>query len=187
MSRLSVPAADVAPLASREVLRAAAERFGRVPNVVRLLSVSPAALQGFLGLLTALDDGTLGAQTSARIALAIAEENKCEYCLSLHTDRARRHTGLDDTEITANRSGSSNDPRAEVAVRFAVKLLRTRGVVGDDDIRALKTAGYHDGQIIEIVLHVGINTLTAYLSKVADTEIDFPAIKTRKSATGEES
>src|SRR6266403_1250928 len=166
MSRLPVPAADEAPLASREVLRAAAERFGRVPNMVRLLSVSPAALQGYLGLLTALDEGTLGAQTSARIALAIAEEIKCEYCLSLHTDRARRRTGLDDAEITANRSGASNDPRAEIAVRFAVKLVRTRGAVGDDDIRALRTAGYDDGQIIEIVLHVGINIMTGYVNKV---------------------
>jgi uncharacterized peroxidase-related enzyme len=180
MSRLSTPAIDEAPLASRPMLQAAMERFGRVPNMVRLLSVSPAALQGYLGLVTALDDGLLGAQTPERIALAVAEANGSEYCLSLHTDRARSRTGLDDAEITANRSGASNDPRAEVAVRFAAKLVRT-GVVGDEDIRALKTAGYDDAQIIEIVAHVGLNTLTSYFNKVADTDIDFPAIKTRKA------
>jgi uncharacterized peroxidase-related enzyme len=181
MSRLPTPAIDEAPLASREMLRAAAERFGRVPNMVRLLSVSPAALRGYLGLLTALDDGALGVQTPARIALAVAEENGCQYCLSLHTDRARRRTGLDDAEITANRSGASNDPQAEVAVRFAAKLVRTRGVIGDDDIRALRTAGYDDGQIVEMVLHAGLNTLTGYLNKVADIDVDFPVIKTRKA------
>jgi alkylhydroperoxidase family enzyme len=101
--------------------------------------------------------------------------------LSLHTDRARRRTGLDDAEITANRSGASNDPQAEVAVRFAAKLVRTRGVIGDDDIRALRTAGYDDGQIVEMVLHAGLNTLTGYLNKVADIDVDFPVIKTRKA------
>jgi len=181
MSRLPIPAIDEAPLASRELLGSAAERFGRVPNMVRLLSVSPAALRGYLGLLTGLDGGTLGAQTSARIALAVAEENGCEYCLSLHTDRARRCNGIDDAEITANRSGASNDPQADVAVRFAAKLVRTRGAIGDDDIRTLRIAGYDDGQIIEIVLHVGLNALTGYVNKVADTDIDFPAIKSRKA------
>jgi uncharacterized peroxidase-related enzyme len=181
MSRLAIPAIDEAPAASRPMLQAATERFDRLPNMVRLLAVSPAALQGYLGLLNALDGGTLGTQTSARIALAVAEEIGCEYCLSLHTDRARSQTGLDDAEITANRSGASNDPLAEVAVYFAAKLVRTRGGVGDSDIRALKEAGYDDAQIIEIVLHVGLNTLTGYLNKVADTEIDFPAIKARKA------
>jgi len=162
------------------MLRAAAERFGRVPNMARLLSVSPAALQGYLALLTALDGGTLGAQTSERIALAVSEVNGCQYCLSLHTDRARRRAGLDDAEITANHSGASNDPQAEVAVRFAVKLCRTQGVVGDDDLSALKFAGYDDAQIVEIVLHVGLNILAGYVNKVGETDIDFPTIKTRR-------
>jgi hypothetical protein len=44
----------------------------------------------------------------------------------------------------------------------------------------VKAAGCDDGQIIEIVLHAGLNTLTGYLNEVADTDIDFPAIKARK-------
>ena len=181
MSRFPIPAAiDQAPAASREMLRVATERFGRVPNMVLLLSVSPAALQGYLALLTALDGGALGAQTSERIALAVAEANGCQYCLSLHTDRARSRIGLDDAEITANRSGSSNDPKAEAAVRFAAQLVRTQGAVGDDDLGALRAAGYGDEEVIEIVLHAGLNILAGFINKVCDTDIDFPLIKTRK-------
>ena len=40
--------------------------------------------------------------------------------------------------------------------------------------------GVADGQIVEIVLHVGLSILTSYLNKVGDTDIDFPAIKTRR-------
>jgi uncharacterized peroxidase-related enzyme len=162
------------------MLRAAAERFGRVPNMALLLSVSPAALQGYLALLAALDGGTLGAKTSERIALAVAEANGCQYGLSLHTFRARSRIGLDDAEITANRSGASNDPQADAAVCFAAKLVRTPGAVGDDDIGALKAAGYGDAQIIEIVLHAGLNTLAGTINKVCEPDIDFPLIKTRK-------
>src|SRR5882757_7516908 len=180
MPRFPIPATiDQAPAASRALLRTAEARFGRVPNMALLLAASPAALRGYLALLTALDGGTLGAQTAARIALAVAETIGCQYGLSLHTFRARNGIGLDDAEITANRSGASNDPQADAAVSFAAKLVRSQG--GDNDLRALKAAGYDDGQIIEIVLHAGLNMLAGFINKVGDTDIDFPLIKPRKA------
>ena len=182
MPRLPVPATiDEAPAASRAMLQTAEARFGRVPNMALLLSVSPAALQGYLALLTALDGGTLGAQTAARIALAVAEANGCQYGLSLHTFRARNGVGLDDAEITANRSGASNDPQADAAVCFAAKLARSRGAIGDGDFCALRAAGFDDAQIIEIILHAGLNTLAGTINKVCEPDIDFPLIKTRKA------
>jgi uncharacterized peroxidase-related enzyme len=182
MPRLPVPATvDEAPAASRALLRTAEARFGRVPNLVLLLSVSPAALQGYLALLAALDGGTLGAQTAARVALAVAEANGCRYGLSLHTFRARNGIGLDDAEITANRNGASNDPQADAAVCFAGKLVRSQSAIGDGDLCALKAAGYDDGQIIEIVLHAGLNALAGLINKVCQPDIDFPLIQPRKA------
>jgi AhpD family alkylhydroperoxidase len=182
MPRFPIPATvDEAPAASRALLRTAEARFGRIPNMALLLSVSPAALQGYLALLTTLDGGALGAQTAERIALAIAESIGCQYGLSLHTFYARNGIGLDDAEITANRSGASNDLQADAAVCFAAKLVRSQGAIGDDDLRALQAAGYDDGQIIEIVLHAGLNMLAGLLNKVGDTDIDFPLIKPRKA------
>jgi len=182
MSRFPAPATiDEAPAASRPMLRAAEARFGRLPNMLRLLAVSPAALQGYMALLAALDQGTLGAQTSERVSLAVAEANSCQYCLSLHVHHARNRVGLDDAEITANRNGASNDLTADAAVRFAVKLAQTPKAVGDDDLAALHTAGFDDAEIIEIVLQVGLNTLASYVNKVGDPDLDFPLIKTRKA------
>jgi alkylhydroperoxidase family enzyme len=78
MPRLSIPATiNEVPAASRSMLRTAEARFGRVPNLALLLSVSPAALQGYLALLTALDGGALDARTAQRIALAVAEASGC--------------------------------------------------------------------------------------------------------------
>ena len=182
MPKFPIPATiDQAPAASRALLRTAEARFGRVPNMALLLSASPAALQGYLALLTALDGGTLGARTSERIALAVAEAIGCQYGLSLHTFRARNGIGLDDAEITANRSGASNDPQADTAVCFAVKLVRTQGAVGDDDLRALKAARYDDAQIIEIVLHAGLNMLAGTINKACEPDVDFPLIQPRKA------
>ena len=83
--------------------------------------------------------------------------------------------------MVANRRGASKDPKA-AAVRFAVKIAQVRGHVSDDDVHAVKRAGYSDGEVIEIVLHVALNTLTNYVNEVARTKIDFPIVRVKSAA-----
>jgi uncharacterized peroxidase-related enzyme len=183
MSRILTPAtvAD-APESARPLLEAVKKQLGVVPNLFRLVATSPAALKGYLSLSGALNDGALPAATRERIALAVAEINGCDYCLSAHAYLGTTLARLDAAEIAANRDGRSNDARADAAVRFAAKVARERGAVDDDDIAAVRRAGYDDAQLIEIVLHVALNTWTNYVNRVAGTEIDFPLVSTRKAA-----
>jgi uncharacterized peroxidase-related enzyme len=177
MSRIPTPASiEEAPAASRPFLEAVEKQLGVVPNLFRLVANSPAALEGYLGLSGALSKGALAAQTRERIALAVAEINGCGYCLSAHSYLGKNLAKLDDAEIAANRGGGSNDPKADAAVRFAARVTRERGHIGDDDLRAVKLAGYTDAQIIEIVQHVALNTWTNYVNEVAQTVIDFPVV-----------
>jgi uncharacterized peroxidase-related enzyme len=183
MSRIPTPATiEAAPAASRPMLQAVKKQFGVAPNLFRLVANSPSALEGYLSLSSALGKGALPAPTRERIALAIAEINGCSYCLSAHTYLGKNLARLDDAEITANRNGASNDPKADAAVRFAAKVTTARGHVSDDDVRAVRLAGYDDAQVIEIVLHVALNTWTNYINEVAQTDIDFPVVTVRKAA-----
>ena len=54
--------------------------------------------------------------------------------------------------------------------------------MSDDDVRTIKLAGYDDAQVIEIVLHVALNTWTNYINEVAKTDIDFPVVTARRAA-----
>jgi alkylhydroperoxidase family enzyme len=88
--RLRTPATiAAAPEASRPLLEDVKKLLGVVPNLFRMVANSPAALQGYVGMLGALGRGALSAATQERIALAIAELNACDYCLSAHTYLAR--------------------------------------------------------------------------------------------------
>jgi uncharacterized peroxidase-related enzyme len=177
MSRIQTPATiEAAPQASQAMLEAVKKQLGSVPNLFRMVSTSPAALEGYLSLSGALGKGKLTAPTRERIALAVAELNGCGYCLSAHTYLGKNLAKLDDAEMTANRNGASNDLKADAAVRFATKVVSERGHVQAKDVEAVKQAGYDDGQILEIVLHVALNTWTNYINEVAQTEIDFPMI-----------
>ncbi|RQO65740.1 alkylhydroperoxidase [Aquitalea sp. FJL05] len=178
MSHLYTPAtiAD-APAASQALLEAVNKQFGIVPNLFRLVSNSPQVLEGYLALSGALGRGALPAQTRERIALAVAEINRCAYCLSAHSYLGKKLAKLDDAEILANRRGSSSDAKADAAVRFAAQVARERGHVGSGPLQTIKEAGYDDAQIIEIVLHVALNTWTNYINSVAGTDIDFPEVQ----------
>jgi uncharacterized peroxidase-related enzyme len=183
MSRIPTPAAIAdAPEKSRTLLEAVNQQLGVVPNMFRLIATSPQALEGYLGLSGALGHGALPAATRERIALAVAEVNGCDYCLSAHTYLGKNLARLDDAEIAANRNGGSNDPKADAAVRFAVAVTRGRGHIADADFSSVRLAGYSDAQIIEIVQHVALNTWTNYFNEVFGTDIDFPAVQARKAA-----
>ncbi len=183
MSRIPTPAtiAD-APEKAQPLLNAVNAQLGMVPNMFRLISTSPQTLEAYLGVTGALGKGALPAATRERIALAVAEVNGCNYCLSAHTYLGKNLARLDDAEITANRNGASNDPKADAAVRFAARIVRNRGQVSDADLAAVKLAGYSDAQVVEIVMHVAINTFTNYVNEVLGTDIDFPVVEARKAA-----
>jgi AhpD family alkylhydroperoxidase len=93
----------------------------------RVIALSPAALEGFLGLNGALSK-TLDVRTRERIAIAIAETNGCDYCLSAHT-----YLGLNLAKITAEdatlaREGSSTDAKA--AARSVLRFRSRRRLAG---------------------------------------------------------
>ena len=183
MSRLHTPVSvDVAPAGSQQLLNAVRSQLGVVPNLFRVVGNSPAALEGYLSLNSALGKGALDAQTRERIALAVAEFNGCSYCLSAHTFLGKSKARLDDAEIAANREGRSHDAKAEAALRFALKVVEARGHLSDADVTEVRLAGYSDAEIVEIVSHVALNTLTNYVNEVARTAVDFPAVAARRAA-----
>ena len=177
MSRIPTPVSiDAAPAASRPLLEAVKKQIGSVPNLFRLTATSPAALEGYLGFRSALGAGALDAATRERVALAVSQINRCGYCLAAHTYIGKHVAKLGDAEIVANRAGHSTDVKANAAVRFAVKVTNARGAVSEADLEDVRTAGYADAEIVEIVAHVALNTLTNYINEVFKTDVDFPTV-----------
>lgn len=177
MSRIPTPATTKeAPETAQGLLDAVQKQLGSVPNLFRIVSNSPAALEGYLGLNGALGKGKLNPATRERIALAVAEVNGCGYCLAAHTYLGKNLANLNDIEITANRKGRSTDAKADAAVRFAAEIADKRGRVALSAVDAVKSAGYSDAEIVEIIAHVALNTLTNYVNEVLGTEVDFPQV-----------
>ena len=62
-------------------------------------------------------------------------------------------------------------------MHFAAKVVRERGHVTEADIKAVRDAGFSDGQIVEIIAVSAENCFTNFLNEVAETDIDFPVVE----------
>jgi alkylhydroperoxidase family enzyme len=68
------------------------------------------------------------------------------------------------------------DPQTAAAVKFARSLLEKSGKIGMLDLVEVRSAGYSDAEIVEIITHVGLNFLTDMLGKASQVEIVFPNV-----------
>ncbi len=181
MSRINVIERDNANKEQTELLDAIQAQLGMVPNFLKVFANSPAALRAFLGLHGIAGEGSLGAQTRERIALAVAQQNECQYCVSAHSAIGLK-AGLSTAEIESNRAGSSQDTKAAVAVKFAKALAEYNGDVTTAELQAVRNADYSESDIVEIITHVGMNVLTNILGKASRVDIDFPKVELRQAS-----
>ncbi|MFZ6760136.1 carboxymuconolactone decarboxylase family protein [Undibacterium sp. Ji50W] len=179
MSRLAIPTVEQSPAASQPLLAAVNQQLGMVPNLMKLVGNSPAALEAYLSLSGALTKGSLNAQMRERIALTIAEYNGCDYCLAAHAYLCKNLAKLSDADIDAARSAHATDAKTNAALQFARQVAEQRGRVSDAELSSLRAAGFDDAAVIEIVLNVALNVLTNYVNNVARTDVDFPKVNPR--------
>jgi uncharacterized peroxidase-related enzyme len=151
-------------------------KLGLVPNLTRGLANSPAALEAYVAMKAALGGGAIDARFGERIALATAEANDCEYCLSAHTFIGAK-LGLPEAELAAARRADSSDARIAEGLRFARELTLRRGRIEAADVQRLQAAGFTDGEIAELVAHVAVNVFTNYFNLVNLTPSEFPQVK----------
>ncbi len=173
MSR--IPALDPATATGKanELFTAVKSKLGLVPNLMRTLGQSPAALNAYLGFSATLAAGVLPAKVREQIALAVAQANACDYCLAAHS-LLGKGAGLAPDAILAARRATATDAKIDALLKFAAAVVATRGLVSDEALAAVRAAGASDAEIVETVAHVALNLLTNYTNHVAQTAVDFP-------------
>lgn len=165
---------DTAPPESRPALEAVKKRYGFVPNLAAVFAESPGAFNGLLAALKAYDDPALTLTPLERqiVMLAVAVENRCDYCTAAHSMLAHS-LGLAREDIDALQHGAPlSDIKLEALREFAREVVEHRGVVGDASLARFETAGFTRGQVLEVVLGVSIKTLTNYANHIANPPVN---------------
>jgi uncharacterized peroxidase-related enzyme len=180
MSRLPQIEANAAKAGAAELMAGVQAALGVTPNMVKAMANSPAALKAWVQFNGTVGEGTLSGDVRERIALLVAEENGCDYCLSVHSYLGANVAKLSDTEIGHARNGQSDTPKAAAILSLAAAIVRTRGDVEHTDLTAARNAGITDEEIAEVVANVALNFYTNFFNRLAHTEIDFPVVRHEK-------
>ncbi|RSS56924.1 carboxymuconolactone decarboxylase family protein [Streptomyces sp. WAC01280] len=152
--------------------------LGVIPNLARVMANNPTVLKGYVDVVTALSaQGTLSAGVRERIALLVAQENRSDYCLSVHAFRGTRVAGLTTAEATRARRGEADDPWAAAVLDLAAVVVRDRGAVSDTQLAVARHAGLSDGHVVEVIAHVALGVFTNYLATAARIDVDWPLVR----------
>lgn len=175
MSRLQTIDPSTTSGKAKTLLDGIRVKLGIVPNMTRVMANSPAVLEAYVGFNGALAGGRLDPKIREQLALVIAQENGCNYCLSAHTAIGKL-IGLKEDQIIASRGGNGGTNKASTALIFAKQVLESKGHVSEIDIETVRAAGFSDEEISEIIAHVGLNIFTNYFNEATAVEIDFPSV-----------
>jgi uncharacterized peroxidase-related enzyme len=162
---------------SKELFNAIQGKLGMVPNMMRTMGNSPAVLNGYLLLNSALGEGSLGGKLGELIALTVANTNKCNYCNAAHSFIGEKLVHIDVNSLNEARHGKSTDMKIQAALTFATILVDKKGLVEDADVTAVRNGGFDDAGIAEIIAHVGLNIFTNYFNNTAQVSVDFPEVE----------
>lgn len=176
MPRISPVDPSLASDEQRPLFDSIEKKMGRLPNVLKTLGHSPAALDAYIKLSAVQDASSFSAKERELLALAISAENDCQYCVSAHSAIASQMRVSPEAAAQAM-SGQAEDPKLQAAITLAKALTANRGWVDDDALASVKSAGLSDQSIMDVVLAVTVNTLTNYANHLADTEVDFPVVE----------
>ncbi|MFB6816659.1 carboxymuconolactone decarboxylase family protein [Streptomyces sp. NPDC056347] len=166
MPRLTRLTPDTAVGASRDLLADLVTRHGRVGDMVSTMAHSPAVLGGYLQLSRAMGRAKLDRRISERISIAVQAQQGCRLCLDAHTGAARA-LGVDEEEIERAHAGTSADPATAAIITLALQVYREPASITDEQITALRTHGYSDRVIADVVGVVALNVLTGAFNLLA--------------------
>jgi uncharacterized peroxidase-related enzyme len=174
MSRIKQIEMEEASSLARNLFGKVEQRLGVIPNMFRCMANSTMVFDGFMKMKASLGAGELEPRFQKLVTLATSEFNGCEYCVAANTKMSVDAGQLTDQECLDARRFLSQAPREAVLLTFVKRVLETKGQVSDDDLAALRDQGFGDEDVVEILAHIVITTMTNYMSSVGHPDLDFP-------------
>ena len=136
--------------------------FPFIPGFLQALQRSPAAQEARAKLARTIDDGKLPARVRAQIALVVAQEGRCDYCVWAQTVVARE-AGLRWEDVTLACAGTAVDPREAAIVKLARVIART-GTFAPNEVRSFaRDPRISAADVVEVVANAALAVLDNYM------------------------
>jgi uncharacterized peroxidase-related enzyme len=163
---------ESAPAAAKPMLEGAKQALGFVPNLYANFAESPELLEAYTTIGAIFDRTPLTPTERQIILLTVSFQNNCDYCMAAHSTIAGMQQ-VDGHIVTALRDGTPlTNPKLEALRTFTAQVVEGRGWVKPADAVALVAAGYPKRTVLDVILAVGMKTLSNYTNHIARTPLD---------------
>jgi len=154
------PFIDLVPVEKAQGLRKALydelERVrgkGRVSNLFKAYSAFPQlGMANLRRLMALLGEGSLSVKFKEAVMTALAEVNRCDYCVSFHAT-ALRNAGASDAEVEAalrfDPQGIGLSIKEQALFEYALKANGDPHGITRMDVDSLRAFGVTDAEIVE--------------------------------------
>jgi AhpD family alkylhydroperoxidase len=172
MADFTVHNEQTAPGQSRPMLAGAQRRLGFISTLSGVMAESPQLLAGYNALSEQFFTSSLPDDAKHVVAITASVVNECHYCVAAHSTMALRHNVTPETVTALRASKPLDDPKLEAVHAFTHAVVANRGWVGTDQVDAFLAAGYTHRHVLDVILGVGMKTLSNYTNHIADTPLD---------------
>lgn len=174
MARLTVNTLETAPEQAKERMEMVQKANGFIPNLIGVLANSPQALEMYQEV------GKINSRTSLTpeeievVQITAAAHNGCDFCVAGHTKIGTLKLKMPENVLNALRARTTIEDNAkyQALAQFTMQLIDKRGKVSDEELAAVKAAGYSEQNILDVVLGVALATLCNYANNVAQNDIN---------------
>ena len=152
---IEIPDSTALPPDVGNTIKPIADRIGFVPNVARLLAVTPAHFLGWWSYFDDLMRGPSGLTKTQRemVAVVISAEANCPYCEIAHAAALRlrvKDAALVD-RLAVNYRHVELSAQDMALLDFAVRLTQSPESCGEGEIKVLRDVGFTDEDILHLV------------------------------------
>ncbi|WP_144822937.1 peroxidase-related enzyme [Marinobacter piscensis] len=169
---LPIPEMKNLPDDVRKYFEICLEKLGMVPNVLTAYSQNLKQLDGFSRLYNELmmGESELSKLEREMIAVVVSSENKCFYCLVAHGAAVRVLSGdpMLGEHLVMNYRTASLDKRQRAMLDFASQLTSSPATVTEQQVQALRDAGFSDSGIWDLSNVIGFYNMSNRVAIASD-------------------
>ncbi|MDX8396042.1 MAG: carboxymuconolactone decarboxylase family protein [Mariprofundaceae bacterium] len=163
---------DTAEGAAKDVLEKTQAAYGFIPNLIGKMANAPALAEAYLTLNGLLDQTSFSATEKQLVLLTISRTHECGYCMAAHSTIAQMQNVPKDVIDAIRDDATLPDNKLETLRQLTIAITTSRGWPNEKNIQSFFAAGYDASNILEIILAVGLKTMSNYTNHIAHTDVD---------------
>ena len=148
---------------------------GKLADVYLQFANSEPALAAYMSMEQKLREGSLPEHELEAIKLLVSQLTECDYCLAVHTMKARK-AGFDKETQLAIRSGSdTGNPRINTILEIVRHFFEKKGPLPESLIDSARAQGLVDAELVDITMAVSTIFFTNITNHINHTQATLPA------------